>query len=192
VHVRVSADTIFLFFFADDLSLDIRGLDLSMNLLPSWDVVAMIVRELPALQRLALKSVLCSYTLTASIDVLSSRNRFQPVADRSTMIAAFTGLTELQLNGTLMTWSDMQAAIADMPNLRIVEMGYNRLASLSTPATHLPDNRALQVINLDSNVCSDWVHVYNSLRQYVSYVFSLDMESFAHPCIKAGACCFAI
>jgi hypothetical protein len=108
------------------------------------------------------------------------------------MITAFTGLTELQLNGTLMTWLDMQAAIADMPNLRLVEMGYNRLASLSTPDAYFPDNRALQVINLDSNVCSEWVHVCNSLHQYVSYVFSLDIQLFPHSCMKIGAYHFDI
>ena len=34
---------------------DIRGLDLSKCLIPSWDVVADIAAELPNLQRLALK-----------------------------------------------------------------------------------------------------------------------------------------
>ena len=38
-----------------DDSIDILGLDLSLSLIPSWDVVALIVRELPALQCLALK-----------------------------------------------------------------------------------------------------------------------------------------
>lgn len=36
-------------------SIGIRGLDLSKNLLPSWDVVSAITNELPRLQRLALK-----------------------------------------------------------------------------------------------------------------------------------------
>jgi hypothetical protein len=35
--------------------LDLRGVDLSLSLLPSWDVVAAIASELPALERLALK-----------------------------------------------------------------------------------------------------------------------------------------
>lgn len=37
------------------LHTDVRGVDLSSNLLPSWDVVALIVTELPLLERLALK-----------------------------------------------------------------------------------------------------------------------------------------
>lgn len=88
------------------------------------------------------------------------------------MIDAFKNLTELQLNGTLITWLEMQTAIADMPNLRLVEMGYNKLATLSPLDNSLPTNGALQVINLDSNLCSDWVNVCESLQQYVSYVLS--------------------
>jgi hypothetical protein len=37
------------------INLDIQGLDLSSSLLPSWEEVALIAKELPALQRLALK-----------------------------------------------------------------------------------------------------------------------------------------
>jgi hypothetical protein len=37
---------------------DVRGVDLSYSLIPSWDVVALIVIELPALERLFLKYVL--------------------------------------------------------------------------------------------------------------------------------------
>ena len=40
---------------ADWLTIGIRGLDLSKNLFPSWDVVTLIVAELPQLERLALK-----------------------------------------------------------------------------------------------------------------------------------------
>jgi hypothetical protein len=92
------------------------------------------------------------------------------------MIDAFNSLTELQLNGNLMTWLEMQTAIASMPHLRLVEMGYNKLAVLSTLHDRLPDNRALQVINLDSNMLSDWVHVCTSLYQYPSYVLSLESQ----------------
>ncbi len=34
---------------------DVRGLDLSMSLIPSWGVVASITTELPELTRLVLK-----------------------------------------------------------------------------------------------------------------------------------------
>jgi len=93
------------------------------------------------------------------------------------MAEAFKSLTELQLNGTLMTWLEMQAVITNMPQLRLIEMGYNKLADLPTLDSCLPDNNgALQVINLDGNACHDWVHLCKALHQYVSYVFFLDIE----------------
>jgi deoxyinosine 3'endonuclease (endonuclease V) len=39
-------------------SKDVRGVDLSYSLISSWDVVALIVIELPSLERLYLKYVL--------------------------------------------------------------------------------------------------------------------------------------
>ena len=91
---------------------------------------------------------------------------------------AFNSLTELQLNGTLMTWLEMQTVIASMPNLRLVEMGYNKLATLSSPDDRLSDNKVLRVINLDSNMLSDWVHVCTSLYRYTSYVLSLENQIY--------------
>jgi tubulin-specific chaperone E len=92
------------------------------------------------------------------------------------MVDAFKSLIELQLNGTLMTWLEMQIAIASMPNLRLVEMGYNRLATLSTAKNCLLGGKALQTINLDSNICTNWVHICESLHHYPSYVFPLLFE----------------
>jgi hypothetical protein len=37
---------------------DVRGVDLSYSLISSWDAVALIVVELPSLERLSLKYVL--------------------------------------------------------------------------------------------------------------------------------------
>lgn len=34
---------------------DVKGVDLSYSLIPSWDVVALIATELPSLERLSLK-----------------------------------------------------------------------------------------------------------------------------------------
>ena len=47
--------------FSSDISIvdqDVRGVDLSYSLIPSWDVVAQITIELPSLERLSLKYVL--------------------------------------------------------------------------------------------------------------------------------------
>ena len=49
-------------------SQDVKGVDLSYSLIPSWDAVALIALELPSLERLSLKYafvlvrfVLCSF-----------------------------------------------------------------------------------------------------------------------------------
>jgi tubulin-specific chaperone E len=123
--------------------------------------------------------------LSCSIYILSSRNRLLPATDHRLVVDAFKSLTELQLNGTLMTWFEMQTAIAGMPNLRLVEMGYNKLATLSTTDNSFPDNKVLQVINLDSNTCSDWVHVCKSLHQYPSYVVSF-APGYLHSLLRRG------
>ncbi|KAJ7137777.1 outer arm dynein light chain 1 [Mycena epipterygia] len=126
---------------------NVRGLDLSTSLIPSWDMIALISAELPALQRLAL-----------------NRNRLQSPRDPRSMGLAFSNLTELRLNGTLMTWREMQRVTAAMPVLKIVEMGYNLIDQLSSGDP--VQGSAIENINLDSNDCHDWVHICDSLRPY--------------------------
>lgn len=86
------------------------------------------------------------------------------------MESAFANLTELQLNGTMMSWSEMQNATAKMHKLEIIEFGYNSLTRLHTGDDILPVNKTVRVINLDSNACSNWVHITESIRHYTSYV----------------------
>ena len=59
-----------------------------------------------------------------------------------------------------------------MPELRVVEMGYNYLTRLcgDKSATQLSDS-AIELINLDANQLSDWTHIWTSLKEYKSYVF---------------------
>ncbi|KIM86184.1 hypothetical protein PILCRDRAFT_816109 [Piloderma croceum F 1598] len=126
---------------------NVRGVDLSSNLLPSWDMVALIAVELPQLERLAL-----------------NRNRLAPFKTTSKATLAFPKLTELQLNGTLMTWSDAEELVFVIPSLRLVEMGYNRLRCLSSsPALAKP---SIHVINLDGNELDDWAHICETFQPY--------------------------
>ncbi|KZT69805.1 RNI-like protein [Daedalea quercina L-15889] len=126
----------------------IRGLDLSKNLFPSWDVISTIVCELPNLQRLAL-----------------NQNRLQSLTDHARALAAFQNITELQLNTTLTTWSAMQSIIRYMPALTTVEMGYNRIQSLST-GSDSPSK--VEELNLDSNSLSSWSDICGALRTYTA------------------------
>lgn len=85
-------------------------------------------------------------------------------------ISAFPNLIELQLNGTLLTWSEAHGIIAQMPQLRSLEMGYNELTSLSGPpnGSHMHHSH-LQILNFDNNKLSDWAHVASSTSSLSRY-----------------------
>lgn len=97
------------------------------------------------------------------------------------MATAFLHLTELQLNGTNTTWAEIEKITAFMPVLRLVELGYNFLTSLQTREDVPPDDsNTIQIINLDTNACSDWIDISESLQRYSSYVIFLPDASVNH------------
>ena len=100
-----------------------------------------------------------------------SRNRLTRFKDASIAASAFSKLTELQLNGTLMTWPETEELLLAIPNLHLVEMGYNRLRRLSPFPTSARPN--IQVVNLDSNELDDWAHICETFKPYNAYVFVL-------------------
>ncbi|KAG7448214.1 uncharacterized protein BT62DRAFT_1059403 [Guyanagaster necrorhizus] len=126
---------------------NVRGLDLSMSLIPSWDVVASITAELPGLTRLVL-----------------NRNRLECPGDTAKMSLAFMRITDLQLNDTLTSWDQMLEIVCFMPNLQQVEMGYNHLTRLSNGLDSTSPTVTIQSINLDSNQLNDWIHIMECLR----------------------------
>ncbi|KAG6833649.1 hypothetical protein H0H87_002845 [Tephrocybe sp. NHM501043] len=143
----------------------IRGLDLSRSLLPDWDVVASVARDLPVLKRLCL-----------------NQNRLLPATSAGIMKSAFLNLTELQLNGTMMPWSELQNATAAMPKLEVIEMGYNSLTYLHTADECPPVNNTVRVINLDGNSCSDWVHIWKSIQHYTLIQTWSDVDALSSWC----------
>ncbi|KAI0636670.1 hypothetical protein C8Q77DRAFT_1050282 [Trametes polyzona] len=114
----------------------VRGLDLSKNLIPGWDVVAAIAVELPDLRRLSLR-----------------RNRLQ--LSQRLDASAFHRLEELLLNATLTSWDEFQAILPCMPALKSVELGYNRLRLLrgahERKSGPEDENVTLQSVNFDGN-----------------------------------------
>ncbi|KDR81741.1 hypothetical protein GALMADRAFT_239919 [Galerina marginata CBS 339.88] len=130
---------------------NVRGLDLSQNLLPSWETVAQIVQELPSLQRLSL-----------------NRTRLQMPTTYDWLTASFRKLTEIQLNDTLMDWTDVQTIMSFIPQLRVIELGYNQLTRLCGDKPQNQLNSVVEVFNLDTNHCSDWTHICTALTEYKS------------------------
>ena len=160
---------VFLFKF---LSIDVRGLDLSSNLFSRWEAIGEITRELPLLRRLSLKCVInFSHSVDAKLVSLCSRNRLQPLQSFRPLEGVFENLTDLQLNATFLSWAEMQAITSTMPNLQLIEMGYNCLSRLSDGVIP-PHDCNIQVINLDTNNCSDWIHLCASFSKYHSYVIA--------------------
>ncbi|KAI0672908.1 hypothetical protein C8Q78DRAFT_1187012 [Trametes maxima] len=138
----------------------IRGLDLSKNLIPGWDVVAAITIELPELRRLSL-----------------NQNRLQLPRNLSPETAAFGRLEELQLNATLSTWTHFTELLTYLPCLKAVELGYNRLRALrdahAPTATANYASTTVETLNLDGNelcnfadVCAA-MHTLPALRRLV-------------------------
>ena len=97
--------------------------------------------------------------------LLDSQNRLQPATDHVQALGAFRSVYELQLNTTLTPWNAMQDIIHYMPALRVIEMGYNRIRSLSAgPGSHA----SLEELNLDSNLLSNWSEICAALRSFTA------------------------
>ncbi|KAG2146862.1 uncharacterized protein EDB93DRAFT_1147758 [Suillus bovinus] len=128
---------------------NIRGLDLSATLVSSWDVVAMITTELHQLERLAL-----------------NRNRLTPPTSHLPA-SAWLRLSELQLNGTWVSWEEFTSIAIRMPQLRIAELGYNGLTSLSHAKISTVLSR-IEILNFDSNKLDDWQHISEALEPCTS------------------------
>lgn len=154
---------------------DVRGVDLSYSLISSWDAVALIVVELPSLERLSLKYVLVYMRLTHPVHRLGvSNNRLQPLSSLKLGRDAFSHLTELQLNGTLMTWQAIMGVVCLMPRLQRLESGYNRLQYLSSLPQHHPE-LVITTLNLDTNQLSNWVETCQALVSFHKYSYHLTL-----------------
>ncbi|KAF8910750.1 hypothetical protein CPB85DRAFT_1551514 [Mucidula mucida] len=134
---------------------NVRGLNLSMSLLPSWEAVASITSELVMLDNVARLS------------------------------SAFLKLTVLQLNKTLTSWSEMERIIAFMPQIQVVELGYNGLDHLASDDIPCANASPLETLNLDSNQLGDWVHILQSLQPYIALtrviLSSNDIQAIPYP-----------
>ncbi|KAL4892139.1 hypothetical protein BDV59DRAFT_180927 [Aspergillus ambiguus] len=87
-------------------------LDLSRNLLNRWDEVSCICGRLKRLRKLKLNG-----------------NRFSPVEEGLT----FEGITELQLDDTLLSWDEISSLSYQFPSLATLSASANQFAALTTP-----------------------------------------------------------
>ncbi|KLO19152.1 RNI-like protein [Schizopora paradoxa] len=141
------------------ISPNIRGLNLSKNLIASWDMVAFIASELPKLEVLDL-----------------SLNRFARLQNSAaTFTSSFANLRELRINQTLISWPEVITLVSAMSNLRYLEIGYNRLRQLQGSSVVKNNNTQsvsgatnLQTVNFDGNELEEWNDAAMSLTIFPS------------------------
>ena len=87
---------------------------------------------------------------------------------------AFKNLKELQISATVISWNDIIVLVTYMPNLQVLEAGYNQFTRLGInhdgAARYPAVNTSLTVINLDSNQLTDWISTCEALRNFAKSV----------------------
>ncbi|KAI0723930.1 hypothetical protein C8T65DRAFT_734439 [Cerioporus squamosus] len=142
----------------------IRGLDLSKNLIANWETVAAITIELQNLRSLSLNS-----------------NRLISPESSQLNASAFHRLEEIQLSSTLISWAEFQILLPHMPTLKAVELGYNRMKTLSSDRpsqSTWSTNTTVQTVNLDSNELDSFQNI-NSATHNLSGLQRLILTSNA-------------
>ncbi|TDL24924.1 RNI-like protein [Rickenella mellea] len=132
---------------------NVVNLDLSDSLLPSWEDVSAITCELPKLTSLTL-----------------NRNRFSRLSAVSqTMMVAFVYLQDLRLNRTLISWEDTHLLLECMPELRSLELAYNRLRLCGDTENHRGISMSkLELLNFEGNDLDDWRRIMAAFSPFTN------------------------
>ncbi|BGP31665.1 hypothetical protein JCM10296v2_003439 [Rhodotorula toruloides] len=156
---------------------NLEVLNLSFSLLPTLEEADHIAAVLPKLRSLALSS-----------------NRFIRITSPTSLLG-FERLTSLQLNNTLMSWSEVRLISPSLPNLVDLQFGFNRLRRLGDAgyADQFENARSsllpsLKRLNLESNEMEDWADVVSELNLLSSleelYLSSNRINSLAFPQLR--------
>ncbi|UZJ51852.1 hypothetical protein CBS101457_001172 [Exobasidium rhododendri] len=125
---------------------NIKGLDLSRSLLPSWLELSKITCELPLLESLLLHF-----------------NRFEAVSAATMPLPhAFLRLSDLRMDGTRVEWHEIMALSSCFPCLENLQMGTNHLTRLGGARLSARFGQ-LRFLNLEGNLLDDWQDVWTSM-----------------------------
>jgi Leucine-rich repeat (LRR) protein len=130
---------------------NIRGLDLSLSLISTWDMIFDIVVQLSNLSSLTLNS-----------------NRLKELeAPRPSQL---TSTKELFLNDNATSWEQAMLLSPMFPALEHIQLGHNFISTLSPwPASNnFKPYPALQDLNLDDNQLSDWMQIIKAISVFPS------------------------
>lgn len=134
----------------------VTDIDLSKNLFRTWDKVAEICKCLPRLSSLRL-----NYN-RFTVDSMSSPS----------LPGCFAAVTVLSLNGTMLSWQEVEKLNHIFPSLEELHLGFNNISLLLLPtssssssSTAFPQQsfQKLRLLNLESNVLSSWSDIYTRL-----------------------------
>ncbi|KAG0235222.1 hypothetical protein BGW42_005686 [Actinomortierella wolfii] len=126
----------------------VDDLDISSTLISSWDTVAQICGALPRLEILR-----------------ASRNRFIQLTEQPMFGNAFQNVRVLALNRVYMSWKELTLLEPSLPNLEILQFGYNRLKSFDAADDTAPmckitkHFRRLKTLHLEGNDFDDWQQI---------------------------------
>ncbi|XP_030053996.1 tubulin-specific chaperone E isoform X2 [Microcaecilia unicolor] len=109
---------------------DIVSLNLSKNLLPSWDKVAEVACQLKKLEILDL-----------------SENKLRVSSDPVSLSSAFINLRVLSLNGTGVTWTEVLMCSPMWPLLEDLYLASNNITVIERPVNTLQSLRTLDLFN---------------------------------------------
>jgi tubulin-specific chaperone E len=104
--------------------------------------------------------------LSQKLKGVFSRNRLEIFPNLGNIPKAFLNVTSLELNGTLMTWPELQSIASFMPKLLAVEMGYNNISQLTVAEGPTASQSLINTLNLDSNNITDWIQLTQALEPY--------------------------
>ncbi len=116
---------------------EITELDLSKNLIPTWEVVAGLCGQLKQLKRLSL-----------------SENRLQIPATPSSLKSSFANLQDLFLNYLNLTWPMVADCASMWPQLKNLHLCFNQISTIDKlrPGTF----ETLELLNVEGNQISEW------------------------------------
>lgn len=95
----------------------------------------------------------------------TSANRFRPIT-QPTVLSGFGQLTSLALNQTLVSWAEVVNLAPSLSKLRHLELGYNNITSLDSPAGLVTPSEGLtrlEELNLAGNQLTAWDHISTQL-----------------------------
>lgn len=121
---------------------NIRWLDLSRSLLPSWLELSKITKELQCLET-----------------ILLHFNRFDGVLEAEGELdkQSFANLKDLRADGMFISWQELCQIALHMPSLTSLQVGANRMNTFATDsAKDIQPFPQLTQINLANNGIADW------------------------------------